>query len=140
MRNIPLALTYNDVLIVPRRTSLTSRSMAVTKSRLTRKISLNIPLVSANMDTVTESDMAITLARLGGIGIIHRFMTIEDNVEEIKRVKRAQNFIIQDPYTIDPLKTIREAKEFVAEKGVSGLLVSNGDHKLKGVLSERDIL
>lgn len=139
MKIIPLALTYDDVLIKPRCSSLLSRSEANTKTRLTKKINLNIPIISANMETVTESDMAIAIARLGGIGIIHRFMTIEENVEEIKRVKRAQNFIISDPYTIDPDKTIKDVKKFIAEKGVSGLLVANSDRKLKGVLSSRDI-
>ncbi|HPV70972.1 MAG TPA: IMP dehydrogenase [Candidatus Magasanikbacteria bacterium] len=139
MRAIPLALTYDDVLIRPKKTTLLSRSQAITKTKLTKKISLNIPIVSANMDTITEAKMAITLARLGGIGIIHRFMTIEDNVEEIKKVKRAQNFIITDPYIVDPFRTIKEAKEFSAEKGVSGLLVANGDRKLKGILSRRDL-
>ncbi|MFA5061636.1 MAG: IMP dehydrogenase [Patescibacteria group bacterium] len=140
MRSIPLALTYDDVLVVPKRSTLTSRSQAITKTKLTKKINLNIPIVSSNMDTVTESEMAIALARLGGIGIIHRFMTIEENIEEIKHVKRAQNFIIQDPYAIDPNKTIKEAKKFIAENGVSGLLVSNGDKKLRGVLSKRDFV
>ncbi len=140
MKEIQLALTYNDVLIVPRRSNLTTRSMADTKTRLTKKITLNIPLISANMDTVSESQMAITMARLGGIGIIHRFMTIEENVEEIKRVKRAQNFIIHDPYVIDPESSIREAKSFIEEKGVSGLLVAGEDRKLLGILSGRDFL
>lgn len=140
MRNIPLALTYDDVLIKPRRSTLISRSEAITKTRLTKKINLNIPIVSSNMDTVSESEMAIAMARLGGISIIHRFMTIEENVEEIKRVKRAQNFIVADPYTIDPAKTIKDAKKFIVEKGVSGLLVSNGDRKLRGILSKRDFI
>ncbi len=140
MRTIPLALTYNDVLIKPRRSSIQSRSLVNTKTKLTKKITLNIPLVTSNMDTVTESDMAIAIARMGGIGFIHRFMSIEDNVEEIQRVKRAQNFIIQTPYIIDPDKTIKEAKLFIQDKGVSGLLVANGDHKLQGVLSSRDLL
>jgi len=139
MRHIPLALTYDDVLIRPKKTSMLSRSEAITKTKLTKKISLNIPVVTANMDTVTESKMAIAVARLGGIGIIHRFMTVEENAQEIKRVKRAQNFIIEDPYIIDPFRTIKEAKEFSAEKGISGLLVANGDKKLKGVLSRRDL-
>jgi len=139
-KHIPLALTYDDVLIVPRRSTLTSRSQANTKTKLTQKINLNIPVVSSNMDTVTESEMAIALARLGGIGIIHRFMTIEENVEEIKRVKRAQNFIIPDPYAVDPNETIKEAKKFIAENGVSGLLVSNGDKRLQGILSKRDFV
>ena len=78
MKIIPYALTYDDVLIVPRRSSFSSRSEANTKTRLTKKININIPIISANMDTVTEAEMAISLARLGGIGIIHRFMSIEE--------------------------------------------------------------
>lgn len=140
MRNIPLALTYDDVLIVPKRSSLASRSEANTKTRLTKKISLNIPIVSANMDTVTESEMAIALARLGGISFIHRFMSIEDNAEEIKRVKRAQNFIVADPYTIEAHATIGEAKKFIAAHGVSGLLVADSNKKLKGIFSKRDFV
>ena len=87
MRSIPLALTYDDVLILPKRSTFISRNEAITTTRLTKKINLKIPIVSANMDTVSESEMAIALARLGGISIMHRFMTIEENVEEIKRVK-----------------------------------------------------
>ena len=140
MRPIPLALTYDDVLIVPQKSTFVSRAEANTRSRLTKKISVNIPIVSANMDTVTESAMAIAMARMGGVGIIHRFMTIEDNVEEIARVKRAQNLIIPDPYTIGVQQTIREARQFVAEHGVSGLLVTDDEHHLLGVLSRRDLL
>ncbi|MFA6131589.1 MAG: IMP dehydrogenase [Patescibacteria group bacterium] len=140
MIEIPLALTYDDVLIVPRRSTFTSRREAVTRTRLTKKIDINIPLVSANMDTVTEAEMAIMMARLGGIGILHRFMSIEDNVEEVKKVKRAQNMIIHQPYTIHPDKTIAEAKAFIAEVGVSGLFVANGDQRLLGILSRRDFL
>lgn len=140
MHHIPLALTYNDVLIVPRRSSFRSRKEADTRTRLTKKINLNMPIVTANMDTVTESDMAIAVARLGGIGFIHRFMSIEDNVEEIKRVKRAQNLIIAEPYIISPDKTVDEAKNFIKECGVSGLLVANSSRHLLGVLSRRDFL
>ena len=115
MYTIPLALTYDDVLIVPRRSSFSSRSEANTRTRLTKKLEINVPIVSANMDTVTEAEMAITLARIGGIGILHRFMDIEANVEQVKRVKRAQNYIVSDPYTIDPEKTVEEAKKNVKE-------------------------
>lgn len=140
MKKIQQALTYDDVLILPRRSSFRTRNEAVTKTRLTKKISINTPLVSANMDTVTESEMAIALARLGGIGVIHRFMTIGENGDEIRRVKRAQQFIIPDPYVIDPDSTIDEARNFIEENGVSGLLVADGDRRLKGVLSNRDFL
>jgi len=138
--HIPLALTYDDVLIVPRRSSFSSRDEATTKTRLSKHVNLNVPIVSANMDSVTGSEMAIAMARLGGIGILHRFNSIEENVEEVKRVKRAQNLIVSDPYTVDPTSTVAQAKEFAAETGVSGLLVANGDNKLRGVLSRRDFL
>jgi IMP dehydrogenase len=137
---IPLALTYDDVLIIPRRSTFTSRKEAVTTTKLTKKINLHIPLVSANMDMVTGEAMAVTLARLGGIGIVHRFMTIEDNAAVIRRVKRAQNLIISDPYTIDPTATVREVKQKVEILGVSGLLIANGDRKLRGVISSRDLV
>ncbi len=140
MHVIPLALTYDDVLMKPKRTTLISRSEASTKTRLTKSISLNIPIVTANMDTVTESMMAVAMARLGGMGIIHRFMSVEDNVEEVKRVKRAQNFIIADPYIIAPDKTLKEAENLMEEKGVNGLLVANVDKKLLGILTRRDML
>ncbi|MBT4120460.1 MAG: IMP dehydrogenase [Candidatus Magasanikbacteria bacterium] len=138
--HIPLALTYDDVLIVPRRSTLSSRSEANTKTRLSRKINLNIPIVTANMDTVTGSDMAIAMARLGGIGILHRFMSIEENAEEVRRVKRAQSMIVQDPYKIAPDKTVDEARDYVASVGITGLLVSNDDNKLQGILSRRDFI
>ena len=138
--HIPLALTYDDVLIVPRRSTLSSRSEANTKTRLSRKINLNIPIVTANMDTVTGSDMAIAMARLGGIGILHGFMSIEENAEEVRRVKRAQSMIVQDPYKIAPDKTVDEARDYVASVGITGLLVSNDDNKLQGILSRRDFI
>ncbi|MBD3311073.1 MAG: IMP dehydrogenase [Candidatus Magasanikbacteria bacterium] len=140
MKHIPLALTYDDVLIIPKRSSFKSRSEAQTKTKLTKKIDINIPIVSSNMDSVTESKMAIKLARLGGIGILHRFMTIEDNVEEVKKVKRAQSYIISDPYIIDPEKKIEEVKTFIQSVGVSGLLVAREDRKLLGILSSRDFM
>jgi len=138
--HIPLALTYDDVLIIPRRSSLASRSEANTKTRLTKKINLNIPIITANMDTVTGSDMAIAMARLGGIGILHRFMSIEENAEEVRRVKRAQSMIVQDPYKIEPNKTVDEAQDYIASVGITGLLVANSDNKLQGILSRRDFI
>lgn len=140
MKTIPFALTYDDVLIIPKRSSLKSRNEAGTKTKLTQSISLNIPLVSSNMDTVTESNMAIAMARMGGIGILHRFMTIEQNVEEIKKVKRAQNYIIENPYTIDENASISEAKEYSEQIHVTGLIVTDKENKLKGILSRRDFL
>jgi IMP dehydrogenase len=93
-------LTFDDVLLIPKRSPIISRSQTDLKTKLSRNISLNIPLISANMDTVTESNMAIAIAKEGGIGIIHRFMTIADQVDEILRVKRSESVIIEKPYTI----------------------------------------
>lgn len=135
-----LALTYDDVLIIPRRSSLSSRSEADTRTQLTKTLSLAIPVIGANMETVTESAMAITLARLGGIGFLHRFMSIEENVEQVKRVKRAQSFVITEPYTIEPIRTLADARRVSATYGVSGLLVVADDGRLCGVLSNRDFL
>src|SRR5215468_282632 len=92
-------LTYDDVLLVPQKSFINHRADVSTKTKLSRNIDLNIPLISANMDTVTESAMAIALAREGGIGIVHRFMTIEDQVDEILKVKRSESVVIEQPYT-----------------------------------------
>ncbi len=89
-------LTFDDVLLVPRRSSIASRQDVDTSTRLTPSIRLHIPILSANMDTVTESRMAIAMARAGGMGVLHRFMTIERQVQEVKIVKRAQGFIIEN--------------------------------------------
>ena len=89
--DIVQGLTFDDVLLVPKRSPIVSRSQTSLRTRLSRNITLNIPIISANMDTVTESGMAIALAREGGIGIIHRFMTIEDQVDEILKVKRSES-------------------------------------------------
>src|SRR5512138_3066167 len=91
------ALTYDDVLLVPQYSNVDSRRALSTRSWLTRKIALQVPIVSANMDVVTESEMAITMAREGGIGIIHRFMTIAEKARQIERVKKAESFIVDTP-------------------------------------------
>ena len=140
MYHIPLALTYDDVLIIPKRSTLQSRSEANIKTRLTKNLNINIPIVSSNMDTVTEAQMAITLARMGGIGILHRFMDIANNVEQVKKVKRAQNYIVHNPYIIDPQTSVQDAKHYAESVGVTGLLVANNDRKLLGILSKRDFL
>lgn len=93
----PLALSYDDVLLVPQRSGVRSRKEVDVRTRLSRHLTLAIPIVSANMDTVTESTMASALARMGGIGIIHRFLPVEREAEEVRRVKRAENFIIAEP-------------------------------------------
>ena len=131
-------LIFDDVLIVPKRSPIVSRSQTDLRTKLSRNITLNIPIISANMDTVTESGMAIALAREGGIGIIHRFMAIEDQVDEILKVKRSESVMIEQPYTIKPDMSVAEAKKAMAEYGVSGLLVEE-EGKLAGIITRRDI-
>src|SRR5688572_6697904 len=100
---------------------------------------LNIPLVSANMDTITEFEMAIALAREGGIGIIHRFMTIEDQVEQVLKVKRSESVVIEQPYTIKSTLTVDHANKSMMEYGISGLIVEDEEKKLVGIITRRDI-
>lgn len=134
------ALTFDDVLLVPKRSSVHSRKDVDLSTKLSRNIKLNIPIVSANMDSVTESAMAIAMAHSGGIGIIHRFMPIEHQVDEVLKVKRAESVIIEQPYTIWPSATMADAKRLMQEKGVSGLLVVDANKKLVGILTARDLL
>lgn len=139
MINIPLALTYDDVLLVPKRSELISRQDADTSTKLSRNIRLKIPLLSANMDTVTESAMAIAMASKGGIGIIHRFLDIDSQVREVVRVKRKQHIIIDNPFTVPASMTLGELKEKIKATGTSGFLVSDDGQKLLGIISRRDI-
>ena len=131
-------LTFDDVLLIPKRSPIVSRSQTDLRTKLSRNITLNTPIISANMDTITESGMAIALAREGGIGVIHRFMTIEDQVDEILKVKRSESVMIEQPYTIKPDLTVAEAKKAMAEYNVSGLLVEEVG-KLVGIITRRDI-
>ena len=132
--------TFDDVLLVPKFSDITTRSQTDLKTKLSKNISLNIPLVSANMDTVTEAPMAITMAREGGIGIIHRFLTIEEQVKQILKTKRAESVVIENPYHISPKQSVREALEIMEDKSVSGLLVTDENSKLLGILTARDVL
>ena len=133
-------VTFDDVLLVPKYSKVTSRSDTDLSTKLSRNISLNIPLISANMDTVTESSMAVTVAREGGIGIIHRFLTIQQQVNEVLKVKRSGSIIIENPYTINSELTIKDAFSIMNEKQVSGLLVTDSNSKIIGILTERDVL
>src|SRR6476646_4963640 len=117
-------LTFDDVLLVPKRSNIVTRSQTSLQTKLSRNISLNIPIISANMDTVTESAMAVTIAREGGIGIIHRFLNISEKVNEVFKTKRSGSIIIENPYTIEQEQPVREAIEYMREKGASGLLVT----------------
>ena len=133
-------LTFDDVLLVPKFSDIVSRLQTDLTTQLSRNISINIPIISANMDTVTESTMAVTIAREGGIGIIHRFLTIQEEVDEVHKVKRAGSVIIENPYLINPEQTIQDAFKIMNEKQVSGLLVTDSSSKLIGILTERDVL
>ena len=131
------ALTFDDVLLVPQLSSVLPRDVNIT-SRLTKNIRLNIPLISAAMDTVTESQMAIAMARHGGIGVIHKNLSIENHVREVDRVKRSESGMILDPVTISSDKTIREALDIMAHFHISGVPVVD-EGKLVGILTNRDI-
>ena len=131
------ALTFDDVLLVPQLSSILPKDVDIT-SRLTRNIQLNIPLISAAMDTVTESQMAIAMAREGGIGVIHKNLSIENHAKEVDRVKRSESGMILDPVTITSRNTIREALDIMAHFHISGVPVVN-DGKLVGILTNRDI-
>jgi IMP dehydrogenase len=137
--NIREGLTFDDVLLIPKRSPVISRSQTNLKTRLSRNINLNIPVISANMDTVTESPMAIALAREGGIGIIHRFMTIQDQVDEVLKVKRSESVMIEQPYTISIDSSVGYAKKIMHDFGISGLLIEK-DKKLAGIITKRDLL
>ena len=133
-------LTFDDVLLVPKYSDITSRSQTNLSTKLSRNISLNIPFISANMDTVTESAMAVVMARAGGIGIIHRFLAIQAQANEVLKVKRSGSVIIENPYTINQDKTVQDAINYAEEKEVSGLLVVDSDSKLAGIVTDRDLL
>ena len=133
-------LTFDDVLLVPKYSDITSRSQTDIATKLSRNISINIPFVSANMDTVTESVMAGAMARAGGIGIIHRFLTIQEQTNEILRVKRSGSIMIENPYSISPNRTVEDALAYALDKDVSGLLVVDSASKLIGIITNRDLL
>jgi len=134
---LPEGLTFDDILLLPARSGVIPAS-AVTRTSLTRTISLNIPIVSAAMDTVTESHLAIALAREGGIGIIHRNMPVERQAEEADRVKRSESGMIVDPVTMDPEQKIYEALEVMKRFRISGVPVTRNG-KLVGILTNRDL-
>lgn len=137
--NFAKGLTYDDVLLRPKYSEITSRKSVDTSTYLTTGIKLHIPIISSNMDSVTESRMAIAMAKLGGIGIIHRFLSIENQVEEVKKVKRNENFKIDNPITIQINQNAKDALDLMKVNGISGLLVVNKQGRLAGILTNRDI-
>jgi IMP dehydrogenase len=134
---IPEGLTFDDVLLVPGKSSILPTDVD-TSTQFTRKLRINIPLASAAMDTVTESRLAIAIARQGGIGIVHRNLAIDRQGEEIDRVKRSESGMIVDPVTISPDITIRQALEIMNKYRISGLPVTRGT-RLTGILTNRDL-
>lgn len=130
-------LTFDDVLLVPQESNFLPRDVDLS-TRLTNKIQLNIPMMSAAMDTVTESNMAIAVAREGGIGIIHKNMTIEEQAAEVDKVKRSEHGVIVDPFSLSPEHTLNDAEALMAKYKISGVPITEGE-KLVGILTNRDL-
>jgi len=135
---VETAITFDDVLLVPAYSEVLPNQVSL-KSRLTDKITLNVPIVSAAMDTVTEGDLAIALARVGGLGFIHKNMTIAEQAAQVNRVKRSENGMISDPVTLTKDHTLAEAKETMAKYKISGLPVVDPDNVLIGIITNRDV-
>ncbi|GAA0310377.1 IMP dehydrogenase [Sphingomonas oligophenolica] len=136
--DIRLGLTFDDVLLYPAASDIVP-SQTNTATRLTRGIALNIPVVSAAMDTVTEADMAIVMAQLGGIGVLHRNMTIEEQVAAVRAVKRYESGMVVNPITIAPEATLAEAQALMAHHRISGIPVTEKNGKLVGIVTNRDV-
>ncbi len=132
------AITYDDVLLLPAKSSVLPREVSV-RTRLSRNISLNIPLISSAMDTVTESEMAIAIAREGGIGILHKNMPIARQVEEADRVKRSESGMILNPVTVRADQRVRDVLQLMNKYRISGIPVVDGSHKLIGIITNRDL-
>jgi IMP dehydrogenase len=139
MEPIREGLTFDDVLLVPQKSEILPKMVGV-KTRLTRNIALNIPIVSAAMDTVTESEMAIALAKEGGIGIIHKNMSIDKQAQEVERVKRSESGLVQKPITVSRDANLREATDLMKQYSISSVLVTDNSGKLVGILTHRDLL
>ena len=136
--DIPLGLTYDDVLLRPAESDILP-SMADTRTRLTREIALNIPVISSAMDTVTEADMAIVMAQLGGIGVLHRNLTVEQQCAAVRAVKRFESGMVVNPITISPEASLGEARMLMEQNRISGIPVVEAGGKLVGILTNRDV-
>lgn len=135
-----VALTYDDVLLVPQYSEVASRRKISTKTRFTAKIHLQVPIVSANMDTVTESDMGIAMAHAGGIGIIHRFMSTDEQVRHVMRVKKSESFVVDNPITLKGTNTIGDVIRLVEETDTGGIVILDHEKKVAGIVTTRDLL
>jgi IMP dehydrogenase len=136
--DIPLGLTFDDVLLKPAASSIVP-SQADTRSQLTREISLNIPILSSAMDTVTEAEMAIVMAQLGGIGVLHRNMDVDEQAAAVRAVKRFESGMIVNPITMNPDQTLADALELMTRHKISGIPVTERDGRLVGILTNRDV-
>ena len=134
----PEGLTFDDVLLIPAYSEVLPREVNV-QTRFSRNISLNIPIVSAAMDTVTEAPLAIALAREGGIGVIHKNMTIAEQAAQVRKVKRAENGMIYDPVTISKDHTVGDALNLMKENKIGGIPVVDADRMLIGIVTNRDL-
>ena len=130
-------ITFDDVLLIPGYSEVVPNQIDLT-TQLTKSIRLNIPVMSAGMDTVTEHRMAIAMARQGGIGIIHKNMTIEEQAEEVDKVKRSENGVITDPFFLSPENTLKDANDLMAKYRISGVPITEG-RKLVGIITNRDL-
>ena len=130
-------ITFDDVLLVPQYSEVTPNMVDLT-THLTKKVKLNIPMMSAGMDTVTEHRMAIAMARQGGIGIIHKNMSIEAQADEVDKVKRSENGVITDPFFLSPEHTLEDANNLMAKFRISGVPITEG-RKLVGIITNRDL-
>lgn len=137
-QNLKTGLTFDDVLLIPGKSEVLPRDVDL-QTFLTPDIKLNIPIISAAMDTVTESNLAIAIAREGGIGILHKNMSIEKQCEEVDRVKRSESGMIKDPVTLTPKQTIKDALDLMKKYRISGIPVVDNSHKLVGILTNRDL-
>ena len=136
-RILKQAYTFDDVLLVPNKSEVLPNQVSL-QTNVTKTIKLNIPLISASMDTVTESKMAIAMAREGGLGIIHKNMSIEEQAKEVDKVKRQENGVITDPIYLSPDHTLQDAEELISQYRISGVPITvNG--KIVGILTNRDV-
>ena len=131
-------ITFDDVLLIPAKSEVVPKMINL-ETHLTKKIKLNIPLMSAAMDTVTESELAIAIAREGGVGVIHKNMSIEKQAGEVERVKRSENGVIRDPFYLSPDNTVLEADQLMARYRISGVPICDEDKKLVGIITNRDM-
>src|ERR1700742_3041139 len=135
---VSVGLTFDDVLIAPRYSAVVPSEVDVS-TRLTARIEMHVPILSSPMDTVTEAAMAIGLAQEGGLGVIHKNMSIERQTQEVDKVKRSANGIIFDPVTLPPDATVGNAREIMAQHNVSGLPITDAAGRLAGILTRRDL-